>query len=104
MTIKLVQNDTRPPLQFSISRSGKAVDLTGATVKFYMKDSTSGAVKINGVGCLSTDPAKGKVQYNWAAGDTNTVGSYLGEVEVTFPDGTIQTGFKQIAIVIRDDI
>lgn len=104
MTIKIVQNDNRPPLQFTITQGGKAVDLTGATVKFYMKETTAGTVKINGVACALTVPAKGQCQYNWAAGDTDTVGTYAGEVEVTFPDSTIQTGYKQVTILIRDDI
>jgi hypothetical protein len=51
-----------------------------------------------------TDATKGKCRYNWTASDTNTVGTYLGEVEVTFPDAKIQTGFKQLSIIIRDDI
>lgn len=103
-TIKIVQNDTRPPLEFEIAQEGAPVDLTGATVKFYMKDATTGSVKINGAACAITDATKGKCRYAWLAVDTNTVGAYLGEVEVTFPDGKIQTGYKQITIVIRDDI
>jgi hypothetical protein len=69
-----------------------------------MKDSTTGTVKINGSLCTITDATKGKCRYVWAAGDTNTVGTYVGEVEVTFADAKIQTGYKQVTIVIRDDI
>jgi hypothetical protein len=73
-------------------------------VKFYIKDSVTGSVKINGLTCVITDATKGKCRYNLTGSDTNTVGTYLGEVEVTFPDSKIQTGFKQLSIVIRDDI
>ena len=104
MSIKIVQNDTRPPLEFSLTQDGAPVDLTGCTVKFYMKDSSTGSVKINGVACAITDATKGKCRYNWTGSDTNTIGTYLGEVEVTFPDGKIQTGYKQLSIIIRDDI
>jgi hypothetical protein len=104
MTIKLVQNDTKPALEFTVTREGSAVDLTGATVKFYMKNSDTGAVKINGVACVLTDATNGLCRYNWLAADTNTVGNYTGELEVTFPDGSIQTGYKTINITIRDDI
>ena len=104
MAIKIVQNDTRPPLEFTITQDGNSVDLTGATVKFYMKNADTGAVKISGVACTLTDATKGKCRYSWQAADTNTVGTYLGEVEVTFPDSSIQTGYKQMTIVVRDDI
>lgn len=104
MSIKIVQNDTRPPLDFSLTQDGAPVDLTGCTVKFYMKNSTTGSVKINGATCAITDAIKGKCRYNWTGSDTDTVGTYLGEVEVTFADSKIQTGFKQLSIVIRDDI
>jgi hypothetical protein len=103
MSIKIVQNDTKPPLLFTITQDGLPVNLTGATVKFYMKSST-GTVKINGVACSITDAVNGLCRYNWLAADTNTVGDYVGEVEITFPDGSIQTGYKQLSISIRDDI
>ncbi len=103
-SIKIVQNDTKPYLEFEITQDGAPVNLTGATAKFYMKDAVSGSVKINGASCSITDAPKGKCRYVWTSSDTNTVGTYLGEVEITFPDGKIQTGYKQITIVIRDDI
>jgi len=104
MSIKIVQNDTKPYLEFEITQEGAPVDLTGCAVKFYMKNADTGAVKINGVACSITDAANGKCRYVWNAGDTNTIGTYLGEVEVTFPDSKIQTGYKQMTIIIRDDI
>lgn len=104
MSIKIVQNDTRPPLEFTLTQDGAPVDLTGCTVKFYMKNADTGSVKINGTNCVITDAPKGKCRYNWTGSDTDTVGTYVGEIEVTFADSKIQTGFKQLSIVIRDDI
>lgn len=104
MSIKIVQNDTKPYLEFDITQEGVPVDLTGCTVKFYMKDADTGTVKVNGSTCSITDAENGKCRYVWNSGDTGTVGTYLGEVEVTFPDGKIQTGYKQMTIIIRDDI
>ena len=104
MSVKIVQDDTRPPLEFTLTQDGAPVDLTGCTVKFYMKDATSGAVKISGATCTITDATKGKCRYSWQGSDTNTAGGYVGEVEVTFPDGKIQTGYKQVSITIRADI
>ena len=104
MSVKIVQNDTRPPLEFTLTQDGAPVNLTGCTVRFYMKDAVSGSTKISGATCTVTDAANGKCRYDWTGTDTNTVGTYLGEVEVTFGDGKIQTGYKQISIIIRDDI
>ena len=104
MSIKIVQKLTRPTLEFSLPQAGAPVGLTGCTVKFYMKNATTGSVKINGVACTVTDAVKGKCRYSWTGSDTDTVGTYLGEVEVTFGDGKIQTGFKQLSISIRDNI
>lgn len=104
MTIKIVQNDTRPALEFTITQEGLPVDLTGCTVNFYMKNVDTGAVKINGSACSIVNAAAGKCRYLWSATDTNTVGTYLGEIEITFSDGKIQTGYKQFTIIIRDDV
>lgn len=104
MSVKIVQDDTRPSLEVTLTQDGKPADLTGCTVKFYMKDSVSGSVKISGATCVITNALKGQLRYNWIAADTNTAGSYLGEFEVTYPDGSIQTNFKQIAITIRADV
>lgn len=104
MTIKLVQNDTLPVLNATIMKDGCLVDLSAATVKFYMINADTDAVKIDGKNCDIIDAKKGKVRYSWEAEDTDTVGTYLGEFEVTFTTGKIQTGFKQLTIIIRDDI
>ncbi len=104
MSVKIVQNDTRPPLEFTLTQDGAPVDLTACTVRFYMKDAVLGTTKISGATCTITDAVNGKCRYDWTGSDTNTIGTYLGEVEVTFGDGKIQTGYKQISIIIRDDI
>jgi hypothetical protein len=99
----MVQGDTRPKLEFEVTKGGLPVDLTGCTVKFYMKSST-GTVKINGSACSITDAVKGLCAYSWQSADTNTAGEYTGEVEVTFDNGSIQTGFKSLNITIRAQI
>lgn len=104
MTIKIVQNDTRPVPQFAITQDGSPVDLTGCTVKFYMKDLDTGTVKIDGHTCVIDDALAGICRYIWLSGDTDIVGTYLGEIEITFSDGKIQTGYKQFTIIIRDDV
>ncbi len=104
MTIKMVQNDTRPILEFAITQDGSPLDLTGCTVKFYMKNSSTGVVKVNGNSCSIVSATAGTCRYIWSSTDTDTAGSYLGEIEITFPDAKKQTGYKLFTIVIRDDI
>lgn len=104
MKLKLVQNDTRPILKFVITQNGLPVDLTGATVKIYLINSDTSAVKINGSSCTIIDAVNGVCRYSLTSTDTNTVGNYSGEVEITFSDGTKQTGYKQFSVIIRDDI
>lgn len=92
------RHDRLPALKVALTyRDGTAVSLVGATSpKFYMR-STSAAdsttPKVDGVATI-TDAANGLLQYDWAANDTDTAGSYLAEFEVqisgrrmTFPAG-----------------
>ena len=46
------------------------------------------------------------VQYNWVAADSNTIGTYTAEFEVTYPDTTVETfpNNGYIRIEITDDI
>jgi len=101
---KWYKTDTLPDLEFTIKQDGSAVDLTGATVKFYMKNRDTGNVKINGVACTLVVAASGTCKYVWQSGDTDTVGTFVAEVEVTFSGGTVQTGYENLTIEIRDDI
>lgn len=49
-----------------------------------------------------TDAANGKVSYLFAAGETSTVGTFVGEFKVTYSDGSVETfpnsGFIDIKI------
>ena len=38
-----------------------------------------------------TDAEGGVVQYDWQAGDTDTVGTYYVEFEVTYSDASVET-------------
>lgn len=90
-TIK--QNDTSPALKIQcIDNSGTAIDITGADVEFHMIDDADGTEKVNSSsGTTITDASNGYVQYEWSTGDTDTVGQYDAEFQVTYSDGTIET-------------
>jgi hypothetical protein len=102
MAFTIKQNDTSPSMQASLTDSSlNPIDLTGASVALHMK-STSGVIKISSAMSI-TNASGGVVQYNWFTGDTDTVGTYYVEFQVTYSDGSIETfpnsGNKAVSIV-----
>ena len=90
MAFNIKQNDTSPSLQAALKdASGTAIPLGGASVRFHMK-ALDGPVKVDAAMTI-TDTSGGVVQYDWQIGDTDTVGSYSVEFEVTYSDSTIET-------------
>lgn len=97
------QNDRREAIKRTLKDSaGVKVNLTGATVKFIMKSTPTGTAKVNAT-ALVMDAVNGIVQYNWAVGDTDTMGTFLGEFEITFADATKQTfpndGYIEVRVI-----
>ena len=90
MAFNIKQNDTSPSLQATLKdASGTVIVLTGASVRFHMK-ALDGTVKVDAAMTI-TSTSGGVVQYDWQTGDTDTVGSYSVEFEVTYSDSTIET-------------
>lgn len=99
------QNDTSPAIKIECADGDDAViPVTGASVDFFMRGS-NGTVKVNGTGSV-TDGPNGIIQYDWSAGDTDTVGIFEAEFQVTFAGGEIETFPNKgyISVVIGDDI
>lgn len=102
MAFSIKQNDTSPSLQATLKDASLSpVDLTGATVMFHMK-SVDGTVKVDQEMTI-TDDTGGVVRYDWQSGDTDTVGTYYVEFEVTYADSSIETfpnnGNKVVSVV-----
>ena len=102
MAFTIKQNDTSPSLRASLTDSNLApIILTGSTVKVHMK-SLTGVVKLDSPMTI-TDAVNGVVQYNWVTGDTDTVGTYYVEFQVTYSDGSVETfpnsGNRVISVV-----
>lgn len=90
MTTTMKRNDREPAFKARILHNGAAVDLTGSTVKFIMKlDSASASAepKVDAEADIVGDAEDGIVEYAWADGDTDTIGTYRAEFEVTFASG-----------------
>ena len=103
--IKLVQGDTRPQIQVTLTdeNTGNVIDVTGATIKMFFR-----AVGISGIldtlDGVITDAPNGVVVFAW---NSNTLasaeGQYEGEVQVTFSDATIQTAYSLLKFIVRAD-
>ena len=106
MTFYIKQNDTVPSIRATLQNgNGDPVDLINANVRFHMRAIGANNTKVDAAAVVIT-PAAGVVQYNWVAADTDTIGSYQAEFEVTYPDSTVETfpndGYVRIEII--DDI
>jgi hypothetical protein len=99
------RNDTGPSIAGILERpSGTAVNISGATVRFKMRDASKASV-VNAVATVF-DGSAGSVRYDWDAADTEDAGLFEAEWEVTYSDSTIETfpndGF--IPVYITEDI
>lgn len=86
------QGDRLPVLRATLARDdGTKIDVTGATVRFFMSTVAGATPKINGSLCDIIDAANGVVEYVWGATDTSDAAQFRGEFEVTYADGRKET-------------
>jgi hypothetical protein len=106
MAFFLKQNDTSPSIRAKlVDGSGVTVNLAGCAIRFHMRPGFGGAIKVDAPASV-IDSATGVVQYNWAPADTDVVGQFIGEFEVTFPGGIIETfpNYTNLQITISPEI
>lgn len=85
-------NDTSPALAYELVPA--SVDLTGATVKFSMRQVGQNAALISrSAAIVLIATVTPTVKYVWQPGDVANRGDLLceGEFEVTYADGSIET-------------
>lgn len=89
---KIKAGDTGPPIFATLyDPDGLPYDLTGAVVRFHMRE-LSGSIVVDKLADLVNGGLTGGVAFrDWAAADTETAGKYLGEFEVTFVTGVVQS-------------
>jgi hypothetical protein len=102
-TYRLVKGDTLPRLNFTLTKNGSPLNLTGATVRFkFRKQGTSTTNFARS--CIVSDPVAGKCYYDWQVGDLSESGDHQAEVEVTFPDGKVRTFIEFLNFSVRDEL
>lgn len=90
MIFTLKEFDRQPVLSAILQfADGSALNLTGATVYFVMRD-RHGNVRAVGNATV-TVPTAGKVEYQWQEGDTDVEGLYDAEFVVVYSNGLRQT-------------
>jgi hypothetical protein len=100
------QNDTAPAIAYQLKDgNGNAVNLTGATVKFIMHLPGDATPKINATATI-TDAPTGQVSYTFSGTNTDTIGDYLAEWQVTFGAGAVETfpNSDPLKVRVSDDL
>lgn len=106
MAFRIKTNDTSPKLVVILDDAyGNVVDLSGASAKFHMKKYGATSLKVQATADI-TDETGGRVEYAWQSGDTNTAGTYYGEIEVTYGDLTVETFPNKgyFTVIIQEDL
>jgi hypothetical protein len=104
MKFYVKQNDTSPSMLATLQdANGTSVNITNATVNFYM-----GNINGNIVNSTATivNAAAGQVRYDWVDSDTANSGMYQAEFEVIYVGGTKETfpNNDYILVVIKPDL
>jgi hypothetical protein len=103
--LRLIRGDT-PTYEFTITRDGIAVDLTGATVTFTVRETYDGELVFErtvGDGITVTTPSSGVFQVQPSAANTSartSAGRFVADAEIVESDGTITTEIGNIIFAL----
>jgi hypothetical protein len=100
------QFDTAPSITATLQDAeGAAVDLDGAEIRFLLVDAFTRlpvlAEEANNDD-QGDEETLGHVSYDWQVGDTDVIGVYRGEFEVTYQDTSIESfpNAEKITVII----
>lgn len=83
--IKIKQGDTRYGVHAILKdNSGSPIDLTGASVSFFMSNGVTGDV-------ITINPTAGEVMFPLESTATKDIGTYKAEFKVKYQDARIET-------------
>lgn len=93
------QGDTQLPITATLEDA----DLSGASVRFIMRDAVGIAVRLDETATITNDTDPATVEYEWQNGETDVEGEFIAEFEVTFIDGSKMTypNDGHIAVIIQ---
>ncbi len=86
MTATWQAGDTAPPIRFTLSEGGAALDLTNITVKFRF--GPKGGPTAWERACEIDDVPAGTCHMDWEEGDLARSGEYEGQLILEYPDST----------------
>ncbi len=88
---RIKKNDTKPYLAVTLQdATGTVIDLTGASAQFNL--GTSSFTNKHSAAAVITDEAAGELEYRWdGINDTDQIGDYFGEFQITYSDTTVET-------------
>lgn len=91
--LRFFVGDTAPYFAVQILRKSDntAVDLTGYTVDFSMRNTRSPRARVVRGPAVITDAVTGKVEYRWTDGDLAVPGVYLAEFRGVSAGGRVQS-------------
>lgn len=99
--IRVQQYDNGIKLFFYITKDGLVEALTGATVKFKMKEVT-GKKTMNRV-CEITDAILAECRYTLTTEDLMVPGRYITEIQTEYANGTILSLDNPVIIVVTPE-
>ena len=105
MAFYIKQNDTSPSILAELKDANNTpVNLTAATAKVFVK-SVDGTLKVD-EDMQIINASLGVVRYDWQVGDTDTVGTYSVEFQVTYTDSAVETfpNTGSIALVVTKEL
>jgi len=87
------RHDTRPSLYLTaVEPTGFPVDLSVyETVRFHLRQRGAALDELKVDRPAELEPESGRIRYDWQAADTDTVGVFFGEFELTAADGAKRT-------------
>lgn len=101
--IKTVQNNTAPPIQFTVERSGSPIDVTGCTVALVITRGTT-VTNTGHQTCTLVTPSAGIVRYTPQTGDFPSPGTYKGDIKITYADTTVEYLYEQAKFKVRKKV
>lgn len=98
----LVAGDTGPPIELTVRRQGRPINLTGAVVEARVEREAQATI-VKPATIL--DAASGKVRVTWAAGELNANGTnpatYLLSIKVTDAGGSVHHDAEPLRLTVR---